>query len=102
MCTSLYVFIYVRVRECVCCHLDPLSFGGVGQLVHAALDVIQPGQQVMGLPSVLVPLGSDGQCLPVPQHTQVLHINTHTQGRFGHRSNFTCLLHSDNNMRVLP
>lgn len=32
----------------------------------------------MWLPPVLVPLGSDGQCLPVPQYTQVLH--THTGG----------------------
>lgn len=60
-------------------HLDPLSLGGVGQLVHAALDVVQPGQQVVGLPPVLVPLGGDGQRLPVPQQPQVLHTHTHTQ-----------------------
>lgn len=62
---------------CVFYHLDPLSLRGVGQLVHAALDVVQPGQQVMWLPPVLVPLGSDGQRLPVPQQTQVLHVHTH-------------------------
>lgn len=53
-------------------YLDPLSLRRVGQLVHAALDVIKPGQQVMWLPPVLVPLGSDGQRLPVPEHSQVL------------------------------
>lgn len=61
-----YVFM------CAFYHLDPLSLRGVGQLVHAALDVVQPGQQVMWLPPVLVPLGSNGQRLPVPQQTQVL------------------------------
>ena len=72
-----YVFM------CACFHLDPLSLRGVGQLVHAALDVVQPGQQVMWLPPVLVPLGSDGQRLPVPQQTQVLHIHTY---KYTHRS----------------
>lgn len=28
-------------------HLDPLPLGGVRQLVHSALDLLQPGQQVM-------------------------------------------------------
>lgn len=43
----LYFYVYVCVCMSVCCHLDPLSFGWVRQLVHAALDVVQPGQQVM-------------------------------------------------------
>lgn len=75
---NLFILIYLYIYfMCVYCHLDPLSFWWVGQLVHTALDVVQPSQQVMRLPPVLVPLGSDGQCLPVPQHTQVLHTHAH-------------------------
>lgn len=68
-CVCVYACLFMHV----CYHLDPLSFRGVGQLVHAALDVVQPGQQVMWLPPVLVPLGSDGQRLPVPHQAQVLY-----------------------------
>lgn len=67
------MYMYWADRAFCRSYLDPLLLGRVRQLGHAPFDVVQPLQQVVRLPAVLVPLGGDGEGLPLAQGTQVLH-----------------------------